>query len=98
MIDPEAVQRALTGGPVDDNVDLAAAIGRCSNNWPHAETRLAILFCLLSKTDLTTAVIIFSFFKATRTQSGVLKSLGKISPLMTPQKIELLSDLIDRKS
>jgi len=94
MTDPEAVQRALTGGPVDENIDLAAAIGRCSNNWAHAETRLAILFCLLSKTDLTTAGIIFSFFKATRTQSDVLKRLGKISPLMTPHKIELLNDLM----
>jgi len=94
MIDPETVQRTLTGGPVDENIDLAAAIGRCSNNWAHAETHLAILFCLLSKTDLTTAVIIFGCFRATRTQSDVLKRLGRISPLMTPQKIELLDDLM----
>ena len=63
MIDPKAVQRALKGGPVDENIDLAAAIGRCSNNWAHAETRLAILFCLLSKTDLSTAVTI-QFFQS----------------------------------
>jgi hypothetical protein len=94
MMDPEAVQRALTGGPVDQDIELAAAIGRCSNNWAHAEMRLAILFSLLSKTDLTTAVIIFSFLKATRTQSDVLKRLGKISPLMTSQKFELLDDLM----
>jgi hypothetical protein len=94
MVDPEAIQRAVRGGPVDENIELAAAIGRCSNNWAHAETRLAILFCLLSKTDLTTAVTIFSFFKATRMQSDVLKRLGKISPLMTPPKFELLNDLM----
>jgi hypothetical protein len=94
MTDPEPVQRVLTGGPVDENIELAAAIGRCSNNWAHAETRLAILFSLLSKTDLTTAVIIFNFFRATQMQSDVLKSLAKISPLMTPQKIKLLSDLM----
>jgi hypothetical protein len=94
MVDPKAVQRALTGGPVDTNIELAAAIGRCSNNWAHAETRLAILFCLLSKTDLTTAVTIFSFFKATRMQSDVLKRLGKLSPLMTPEKFERLTDLM----
>ncbi len=94
MIDPEAVERALRGGPVDENIELAAAIGRCSNNWAHAETRLTIIFCLLSKTDLTTAVTIFSFFKATRTQSDVLKRLGKLSPLVTLEKFELLTDLM----
>src|SRR5438270_642419 len=88
MNDPDAVKRALTGGPVDENPELAAAIGRCSNNWAHAESRLAVIFCLLSKTDLTTAVTIFSFFKATRMQTDVLKRLGKISPLMTPEKLE----------
>jgi hypothetical protein len=94
MPDPESIGRALTGGPVDENIELAAAIGRCSNNWAHAETRLAILFSLLSKTDLTTAVIIFSFFKATRMQSDVLNRLGKISSLMTAHKIKLLNDLM----
>jgi len=94
MIDPDAVTRALRAGPVDENTELAAAIGRCSNNWAHAESRLAIIFCLLSKTDLTTAVTIFSFFKATRMQIDVLKRLGKISPVMTPQKSELLADLM----
>lgn len=92
MVGTEQIQRAIKGGPVDNKVELAAAIGRCSNNWAHAETRLAILFCLLSKTDLTTAVTIFSFFKATQTQSDVLKRLGKLSPIMTPQKLELLND------
>jgi hypothetical protein len=94
MMDPDAVKRALRGGPVDNDIELAASIGRCSNNWAHAETRLAIIFCLLSKTDLTPAVTIFSFFKATRMQIDVLKRLGKISPLMTPQKFELLTDLM----
>jgi hypothetical protein len=94
MMDPGSVERALRGGPVDENNDLAAAIGRCSNNWAHAESRLAIIFCLLSKTDLTTAVIIFGFFKATRMQSDVLKRLGNISPLMTPEKLALLNDLM----
>jgi hypothetical protein len=94
MIEPEEAERALRGGPVDLNIELAAAIGRCSNNWAHAENRLAILFCILSKTDLTTAVTIFSFFKATRTQADVLRRLGKISPLVSPQKLELLNGLM----
>jgi hypothetical protein len=94
MIDPETVKRALKGGPVDENTELAAAIGRCSNNWAHAESRLTILFCILSGTDLTTGVIIFSQFRATRAQSDVLKRLGKLSPLMTPERAELLNDLL----
>jgi hypothetical protein len=77
MIDPDAVKRALRGGPVDENTELAAAIDRCSNNWAHAESRLAIIFCLLSKTDLTTAVTIFNFFKATRMQIARVEALGK---------------------
>jgi hypothetical protein len=93
MVEAHAV-RSLRGGPVDEDIQLAAAIGRCSNNWAHAETRLAIIFCLLSKTDLTTAVIIFSNFRATRTQSDVLRQLGKISPLVSPQQLQLLTDLM----
>jgi hypothetical protein len=94
MIDPDAVRRALKGGPVDENIELAAAIGRCSNNWAHAESRLTILFCILAGTDLTTGVIIFSHFRATRAQSDVLKRLSKLSPLMTPPRLELLNDLL----
>jgi hypothetical protein len=94
MTDPELIKRALKGGPVDNDIELAAAIGRCSNNWAHAESRLTILFCILSRTDLTTGVIIFSHFKATRVRSDVLKRLGRLSTLMTPERLELLNSLL----
>lgn len=68
-------------GPVDENIDLAAAIGRCSNDWSHAEYQLALLFSVLSKMDITSAVTVFSFFRSVRTQSEALKQLAKVSPL-----------------
>jgi hypothetical protein len=64
-------------GPVDESIELAAAIGRCSNDWTHAETQLALLFSVLSKMEMTSAVTVFSFFKNVRTQSEVLKRLAK---------------------
>jgi len=69
--------------PVDDDPAMASAIGRCSNNWTHAETTLAWIFSSLTQTDHTIAVTVFSFFKSTHTQSAVLKKLAKISPFMT---------------
>jgi hypothetical protein len=69
--------------PVDDDPVMASAIGRCSNNWTHAETTLAWIFMSLTQTDHTIAVTVFSFFKSTRTQGAVLKKLAKISPFMT---------------
>jgi hypothetical protein len=69
--------------PVDDDPVMASAIGRCSNNWTHAETTLAWIFSSLTQTDHTIAVTVFSFFKSTNTQSAVLKKLARISPFMT---------------
>jgi hypothetical protein len=68
-------------GPVDENIDLAAAIGRCSSDWSHAEYQVALLFSVLSKMDITSAVTVFSFFRGVRTQSEALKKLAKVSPL-----------------
>ncbi|WP_156433490.1 hypothetical protein [Bradyrhizobium retamae] len=69
--------------PVDDDPSMASAIGRCSNNWTHAETTLAWIFCHLTNTTPTVGVTVFSFFKATRTQQDVLRKLGKMTPFMT---------------
>jgi hypothetical protein len=80
--------------PVDDDPTMAAAIGRCSNNWTHAETVLAWIFSSLTKTDHTIAVTIFSFFKSTRTQSDVLTKLAKISTFMTAELRSRLTHLL----
>ncbi|RZN16230.1 hypothetical protein CWO90_40225 [Bradyrhizobium sp. Leo121] len=61
---------------------MASAIGRCSNNWTHAESVLAWIFGHLTDTTPTIAVTVFSFFKATRTQREVLTKLAKISPFI----------------
>jgi hypothetical protein len=63
--------------------NLASAIGRCSNNWTHAEIRLASIFGHLTNTTLTVAVTVFSFFKATHNQRSVIKKLCKITPFIT---------------
>lgn len=80
--------------PVDDDPVMASAIGRCSNQWTHAETRLAWIFSHLTKTDIAVAVTVFSFFKATRTQSDVLKKLAKISPFMTRELRDRLTQAL----
>ena len=82
--------------PVDDDPEMASAIGRCSNNWTHAETILAWIFTSLTRTEHTIAVTVFSFFKATRTQSDVLKKLAKIAPFMTDELRERLKGLLKR--
>jgi hypothetical protein len=77
--------------PVDDDPIMASAIGRCSNQWTHAETRLAWIFSNLTNTDIAIAVTVFSFFKSTRTQRDVLKKLAKLSPFMTEELRERLT-------
>ena len=74
--------------PVDDDPIMASAIGRCSNQWTHAETRFAWTFSHLTKTD--------SFFKSTRTQRDVLKKLAKISPFMTKDLRDRLTQALRR--
>jgi hypothetical protein len=69
--------------PVDDDPIMASAIGRCSNNWTHLESKFAWIFTHLTKMDYAVAVTVFSFFKATRTQRDVLKKIAKIAPFMT---------------
>jgi hypothetical protein len=69
--------------PVDDDPVMASAIGRCSNQWTHAESRLAWIFANLTQTDIVVAVTVFSVFKSTRTQAEVLKKLAKIVPFVT---------------
>src|SRR6185437_1592589 len=71
--------------PVDDDPEMASAIGRCSNNWTHAETILAWIFTSLTGAEHTIAVTVFSFFKTIRTQSDVLKKLANLSPFMTDE-------------
>jgi hypothetical protein len=80
--------------PVDDDPIMASAIGRCSNNWTHAESVLSRIFCHLTNTTLTVAVTISSFFKGTRTQQEVLKRLGKITPFMTDDLNSRLKDAL----
>jgi hypothetical protein len=82
-------------GPVDENIELAAAIGRCSNDWSHAEYQLALLFCILAKMDMTAAVTVFSMFKSVRTQSEVLKRLARVSQLkVSGENLEILKRLM----
>jgi hypothetical protein len=82
-------------GPVDESIELAAAIGRCSNDWTHAETQLALLFSVLSKMEMTSAVTVFSFFKNVRTQSEVLKRLAKVSPIgVSDENLQILSRIL----
>lgn len=71
----------MKSGPVDNDIELAAAIGRCSNDWAHAEYMLAVLFSILDPLDLTTAVTIFSCFKSTRAHAEVLNRVAAVSPL-----------------
>jgi hypothetical protein len=82
--------------PVDDDPVLASAIGRCSNHWTHAETILAWIFLSLTNTDIAVAVTVFSFFKSTRTQRDVLKKLAKISPFMTEDLRERLTQALKK--
>jgi hypothetical protein len=82
--------------PVDDDPVMASAIGRCSNQWTHAEATLAWIFSSLTKTDTAVAVTVFSFFKSTRTQRDVLKKLAKISPFMTNELKDRLTQALQR--
>jgi hypothetical protein len=77
--------------PVDDDPVMASAIGRCSNQWTHAEVQLTWIFSSLTNTDTAVAVTVFSFFKATRTQRDVLKKLAKMTPFMTEPLRERLT-------
>jgi hypothetical protein len=80
--------------PVDDDPVMASAIGRCSNQWTHAESGLAWIFANLTQTDIAVAVTVFSVLKSTRTQAEVLKKLAKIVPFVTKDLRDRLFKLL----
>src|SRR5438045_7366203 len=73
---------------------MASAIGRCSNNWTHAEATLSSIFRHLTSTTLPVTVTVFSFFKSTRTQRDVIRKLCKITPFMTDELNTRLNDAL----
>jgi hypothetical protein len=79
--------------PVDDDPVMASAIGRCSNAWTHCEAILTRIFASLTGLELKTAVIIFSAFRATRTQSEVLQKLIRLGDFPKNLSDQLAADL-----
>lgn len=80
--------------PVDDNPELAAAIGRMTNKWGHVEYRLALIFSMLAGLDLATGPTIFDFFKSTSIQKQVLLRLARLAPFCTDTITSTLEDVL----
>jgi len=58
--------------PIDDNDDLAKALGRLAGRWGLAEFTVDMIFTLLSEMPERKATITFSFFRSTGTQKDVI--------------------------
>jgi hypothetical protein len=58
--------------PIDDNNDLANALGRLAGRWGLVEFSVEMIFTLLSEMPERKATITFSFFKATGTQKDII--------------------------
>ena len=71
------------GAPLDDDAELAAALGRMVGAWSHLEYRLTVLFAMLTEMDLNMAAAVFDFFKSTSTQIDVMRRVSRLSPRAT---------------
>ncbi|WP_267428060.1 hypothetical protein [Methylobacterium sp. GC_Met_2] len=67
------------GNPIEDDPELAAAVGRVASYWAHLEHHFASLFGALTGLDMTMAVTVFSYFRSARTQRDVILSSAKVS-------------------
>jgi hypothetical protein len=82
-------------GPIEDDINLAAAIGRVSGAWSRIESQLTLIFCALAIVKVGVGAAIFDFFKSTATHSQVLTKLGKLSPVSNDLVRAALKSAID---
>jgi hypothetical protein len=93
------------GAPLDDDPELAAALGRMVGAWSNLEYLWTLQFAKFTGMELNMAAGVFDFFKSTRTQCDVLRRLGKISPQSSDEireglkiALKLYQELADRRN
>jgi hypothetical protein len=82
------------GAPIDDDINLAAAIGRVSGAWSLIESQLTVLFCSLADVNINIGAIIFNFFRSTATQAQILTRLAAVSPKSNDRVRHLLKNAL----
>lgn len=81
--------------PLDEDVRLAAALGRVTGAWSHLEYHLTWIFSILTGlNDIWMAEAIFSVYKSVPTQRDVLKRVAKLSPSISDPERETLSKIL----
>ncbi|MGX1499459.1 hypothetical protein ACSSV1_004519 [Labrenzia sp. MBR-25] len=63
--------------PIDDNDDLAIALGRLAGRWGLVEFAVEMIFTFLSEMPERKATITFSFFKAVGTQKDIIEFMAE---------------------
>ena len=93
------------GAPLEDDPELAAALGRMVGAWSHLEYLWTLQFAKFTGMGLNMAAGVFDFFKSTRTQCDVLRRLGNISPRSSEEireglkiTLKLYQELADRRN
>lgn len=82
------------GAPIDDNIELAAAIGRVSGAWSLIESQLMVLFCSLTEVSIGVGAVIFDSFRSTAAQAQILTKLAAISPKSNDRVRDLLKNAL----
>lgn len=76
---------------IDNEPELAAAIGRLCGHWSLAELAAVRLFQTLTGLEHHTAITLFGFFRSNATQADVLETLVHTQSQVRDMKDELLS-------
>src|SRR5215213_724465 len=64
--------------PIDDNDQLAIAVGRAAGRWALVENAVEMLFLQMIGTDSKRASVVFRFFRSNNNQREVLTGLATV--------------------
>jgi hypothetical protein len=81
----------VTAAPLDDDPELAAALGRVVGAWSHLEYHLTILFAVYAQMDMNMAAAVFDFFRSTPTQVEVIRRVIQLSSRSSDERRVALS-------
>jgi hypothetical protein len=84
--------------PIEDDPELARAVGLLAGRWGLVEFYVEYIFTLLAGTDDRKATILFSFFKGVGTQCEIVRQMLNETPGVSDDARALIIKILNRYS
>jgi hypothetical protein len=81
--------------PIEEDPELARAVGVLAGRWGLVEVSVEILFGFLSGLSQRKATIMFSFFKAVNTQRDIIRFMARETPTLSSALLEQIDTCLN---